>query len=205
MKTRRALRLCACSALLGIAVFLAFSFRSSPPLAGPPAAFQPGDVLLIEAGNFLARTSGGFSGGFGHIVVLDRTDDGRVQVIHAAPNAPSASSDSRDSGVRVEDWSVFAQHGQVTGWMQLRFVAATPGQMESILDRAHRLARSRVPFDFAFDRTDSAAVYCTEFVEILFQDVLATSGEHRLAPEGKWLFPDAFLSDERFLQVTPNA
>ena len=157
------------------------------------ALLQPGDIVLRKGFGWLSESISRYCPDaveVSHcgILVLHR---GEPHVIHSV-----SSSASDWDGVQMHALSDFCAQSQRNSLVVVRFNAPDAGQRLSAY--AHQKLQQRIPFDHAFDPTDTTALYCSELVWSAIHsasqvDILNSSGYDR--PHLRF---DVFLNPEHF-------
>lgn len=133
-----------------------------------PESAESGDIVFLRSDNFRSRLVGLLRLGrdeFAHVGLVVRDEAGHSWIIHSKPRSDNMFG---HDGVIVEPWDTFVIRGRVAG-LRLFRVRTDNGAIGSAVEIARDLAQSGIEFDHEFDRTESERLYCTEFVELVFE------------------------------------
>lgn len=160
--------------------------------------YRDGDILLLRGDSLLGRASillGGATNKFGHVVLIEATDDGEVFAYHSIPRRNRRNR----SGVVAE-----RLHDLLTRQRIIEIVKLRPDSNEislvSLVEGAKRKVEMEIPFDYRFDRSSRNELYCTEFIEAVFEEA-----GYELFPAiaaDQYLFPDDFLMARGLNQIS---
>jgi len=133
---------------------------------------QTGDILLRKGFGMISDYIANFldeAYPVTHCGFIIKTAKGKIQVLHTVSN-------DAISGMFIESLADYCRQSQAGSLVAVR-VKATEAERKAMMQRAHDLVKQKVPFDMAFDDSNSDRLYCAEmmrdiFVEILGQDLL---------------------------------
>ena len=178
MKVFRRLGLAVIAALLAYTLFFTVQTLRPRDLASSlPDGLLPGDVVLMRSHTWraeLVRVIDGvpYRDGWSHVGLLhSQLPDGTWEVVHAVPGA--------DGTVRREAWPSIVAGGGISAAAVFRHEGLSEAARAELVALQADAARRAVPFDSDFDHHDAEALYCTELVTALYEDV----GVEAVGPE----------------------
>lgn len=169
------------------------------------------DTSRLQSGDLVFRAGRGWEADavrtasftrFSHVGLIERTANGAVFVIHAAP--PEHGGHGVVERVPL---AMFNDPGLASDIVFYRPTELSVADRESAVAAARTFAARRVPFDADFDITDNSALYCTEMVLEAF--VAAGSTIELSAPETSRaaiirsiVFPADLLRSSSFARIS---
>ncbi|WP_299328599.1 YiiX/YebB-like N1pC/P60 family cysteine hydrolase [Parasphingopyxis sp.] len=138
---------------------------------------------------------------FSHVGLIERTADGAIFVIHAAP-----PEDGGRGYVERVPLAIFNDPGLASDIVFYRPSDLTAAERISTVTAARAFAARRIPFDEEFDTDDDSALYCTELVLDAFHSAgaaitLAPPDASRAAMIRDIVFPADLLRSAAFAPV----
>jgi hypothetical protein len=139
-----------------------------------PASLSESELASLEEGDFILRKGYGW--------ISDRIAeilDEEYPVTHCGlilragfpePMILHSLSNNRVDGIFVEPLAAFLQESQPGSLVGLR-LRCSPEKRQAVVAEAKRLLLKEVPFDLAFDETDSTQLYCAELFGYIFKTV----------------------------------
>ena len=135
------------------------------------------DTTLLQAGDLIFRLGSGLesqavvsadrSGRYSHVGLIVQGPAG-WQVLHAVPG------ESEDTGgeelLKKDPLPLFLRPDRAVSLCVMRY-DTTAEALAAVCREGLRLYARRIPFDHAYDITDSSRMYCTEFVTVAFQAI----------------------------------
>ena len=144
--------------------------RTAAERAFPTDAMRSGDLVFRRGRSVLSRmvVAAERGGGYSHVGVLIRDTDGNWKVAHSVPAEREFEGDF--DRVKFEPLQKFLSADlAASGCFVHVGEALEPARLRALCDEARQAFRDSVRFDHDFDLADTTAVYCTEFVWLLYK------------------------------------
>jgi uncharacterized protein YycO len=136
------------------------------------------DKALIQDGDVILRYGHGFVSDYivntfkeefniSHCGIVKRTDD-KLEVIHS-----ESSSFLSKEGIQKQDFDSFTDAGHKNSVIIVRFNQCEPESLKKITRIAEYYLKKEIPFDYAFDHTDTSVMYCSEIIWHIFLDAFS--------------------------------
>jgi hypothetical protein len=197
-------------ASMAVALGAIVSVPGSSALSGPRIETAQIDTARLRSGDLVFRAGRGWEAdavrvmsqdSFSHVGMIERTDDGRIFVIHAAP--PENGGHGFVERVPLSEFN-HPRYASDIVFFRRSDVPAEAGARAA--EHARAMAAGHVPFDEDFDIADSSALYCTELVLLAYAQsgsALPSAGlaRSRLALIDGVVFPADLLRSDRFAEV----
>ena len=152
-------------------LFLAACGREAPARLFPTESLRTGDLVFRCGRGVLSRAvvaAEQLDGRYSHVGVLIYDGDGGWKVAHAVPAEREFSGDF--DRVKYEPLEAFLSPKMAARGCLVHIGSATdPVRLQALCDEARQAFRDSVRFDHDYDLADSSAVYCTEFVWLLYR------------------------------------
>ncbi len=91
-------------------------------------------------------------------------ENGKLQIIHS-----ESSSMLSKEGIQTQDFDEFTDAGHLNSVIIVRF-KKDKAERAKITRRAKYYLQKEIPFDYAFDASDSSTMYCSEIIWHIFLD-----------------------------------
>ena len=135
------------------------------------------DTALLQEGDLIFRLGLGLesqavvsadrSGQYSHVGLLVR-EAGAWRVLHAVPG--EAEDTDGEEILKNDPLPLFLRPDRAVSLCVMRY-DTTAEALEAVCRKGRQLHARRIPFDHAYDITDSSRMYCTEFVVFVFKSI----------------------------------
>lgn len=165
-----------------------------------PQALRSGDLLFVEGTtwqSWIVLWSGG-NNDFSHVGLVWVRED-NVFIIHATPHS---SGERKAEGVIVEPLHQFLSPDRVTDAALYRFTGASRDLASTVVSLARQYAINATPFDYSFDLSSDAKMYCTELIWAVYRAAGVNLFGDVVQQPDAILMPSELSSSRQLIEVT---